>query len=194
MTKKIAATPRFTTEITETEKRRAKQVKKLFKGILRQMDKSLQTIYDLRDAVVQDRPSKDDLKNKYFGRFLRYRRVITTAFNGLLNNLKVALTALAPINDPEMVKLRGLIVAEFDELSDGVESFLALLGDPDKEGWTKSVERIVAALEKRQQSIRNSIDNQLFGHLENDILGKLKISEVSLRARMIKRTRLLRML
>lgn len=194
MTKKIAATPRFTTEITETEKRRAKQVKKLFKGILRQMDKSLQTIYDLRDAVVQDRPSKDDLKNKYFGRFLRYRRVITTAFNGLLNNLKVALTALAPINDPEMVKLRGLIVAEFDELSDGVENFLALLGDPDKEGWTKGVERIVAALEKRQQSIRNSIDNQLFGHLENDILGKLKISEVSLRARMIKRTRLLRML
>jgi len=192
MITKIAATPRFTVQITDSEKKRAVEIKKQFKEVLREMDKSLQTVYDLRDAIVQDRPSKDDLKTKYVGRMLRYRRVIVKAFDSLLNNLQTVLNNFSLIIDPEMMKLRGIIVAEFDELSDGVESLLALLGDIDREGFTKSLERLAEQLQKRQRSIRNSIDDQLFGHLENNILGKMKIS--SLQARIIKRTRLMRKL
>jgi hypothetical protein len=192
MNTKNAVTPRFTVEITEQEKNRAVEIKKQFKQILREMDKSLQIVYDLRDAIVQDRPSKEDLKSRYAGRMLRYRRVIVKAFNSLLTHLRIVLNNFSLVIDPEMLKLRGIIVAEFDELSDGIESLLALLGDVDREGFTKSLENITAQLERRQRSIKNSIDDQLFGHLENDILGKMKIS--SLKARIIKRTRLLRKL
>lgn len=187
---KNASTPRFTVDITEQEKQRAREVKKQFKDIIRELDKALRVIFDLRDAIVQDRPSKEHLKNRYSGRLLRYRRKIIFSFNNLLQNLKSVLNNFAPILDPEMVKLRGIIVAEFDELSDGVESLLVLLGDPDREGWTKSVERITGQLQRRQISIKNTVDDQLFGHIENDILGKMKISSLS--ARIIKRTRLLR--
>lgn len=194
MKPKIAATPRFTVQVSQQEKQRAEQIKKQFKEVLREMDKAVQTVYDLRDAIVQDRPSKEDLKGKYAGRLLRYKRVIIKAFNSLLEHLKVVLNNFALVIDPEMIKLRGIIVSEFDELSDGVESLLSVLGDVDREGFTKTVERIAQQIQRRQMSIRNTIDDQLFGHLENDILGKMKISSVSLNARIIKRMRLLRKL
>ena len=60
--------PMMTLVVTDQERSIAKQVKADFKIILDKLDKSVRTITDLRDAIVEERPSKDILKTKYRGR------------------------------------------------------------------------------------------------------------------------------
>jgi hypothetical protein len=182
--------PRLTMEVSERERSLAKAAKKEFKDILRDLDNALDIIYDLRDAIVQQRPSKEDLKNTYRGRLLRYRRKITEVFNKLLVRFKNAIQLLDDITDPDMANLKKIMTAEFDELSDGVENVLSLLDDADKEGFTQELERLCTQMQTRSKSINEVIDNRLFNHINNDILGKLKVSEF--KTRIIKRARLLR--
>lgn len=189
--KKIRAEegPRLTIEVSEREKSVAKAAKKEFKEILKDLNNALSIIYDLRDAIVQQRPSKEDLQNTYKGRLLRYRRKIAEAFNKLLVRFKNAVQSLNEITDPDIANLKKIMVAEFDELSDGVEGVLVLLKNAAKEGFTKELERLCTQMEQRSTSINEVIDNRLFNRIDNDILGKLKMS--SWKGRIIARTRLL---
>ena len=184
--------PQLRLEVTERERASAKAIKKNFKRILKDLDEALKIVYDLRDAIVEERPSKDDLSNVFRGRLLRYRSKIIKEFNTFLQNLKGNLESLNQLLDPEMIKLRGLLISEFDELSDGVEALMDLLRESDREGFTQGLERLCTQMQRRRKSIGDVIDSQLFNHLEHDILGRLKISHLTPRIR--KRTRLLRKL
>ena len=181
--------PRLTIEVSERERSLAKAAKKEFKEILKDLDDALKIVYDLRDAIVEQHPSKEDLQNTYRGRLLRYRRKITDVFNKLLVRLKKAVQSLNDITDPDMANLKKIMVTEFDELSDGIEGVLVLLNEPTREGFTKELERLCTQLKRRATSISEVIDNRLFNHIDSDILGKLKVSEW--RGRIIARTRLL---
>jgi len=181
--------PRLTMQVSERERSLAKTAKKEFKAILEDLDNALKVIYDLRDAIVQQRPSKEDLESQYRGRLLRYRKKITNVFNKLLMRFKNAVQSLNDITDPDMANLKKIMVSEFDELSDGVESVLKLLDEPGREGFTKELERLCTQMQRRSTSISEIIDNRLFSHIDSDILGKLKVSE--LKTRILKRTRIL---
>jgi hypothetical protein len=184
--------PEMTLVVTDTERSIAKEVKSEFKDIVNKLDKSIKSVTELRVAIVEKHPTRDQLKTKYRGRLLRYRRKIQTVFNELLLSVKHALEKLADISDPDMLRLREILVAEVGELSDGAEAILDLLKEPDKEDFTKTLEKICAQLEKRQKSIKDVIDNQLFGHINHDILGKMKISELQFKIR--RRSRILKQL
>jgi hypothetical protein len=172
------AGPRMTLMVTDNERAVAKQVKEDFRNILQKLDKSVRSITDLRDAMAEERPSKEDLKHKYRGRLLRYRRKIRNIFNEFLSNVKNSLEKLSKISDPDMVRLREIIIAEIGELSDGAEAVMDLLKETDREGFSKTIEQITAQIEKRQKSIIDVIDNQLFNHIDHDILGRMKISNL----------------
>ena len=190
--KKIhAEQSRLTMDVSDRERTIAKAAKKEFKEILKELDEALNVIYDLRDAIVKQRPNQNDLVNKYKGRLLRYKRKVVEIFNKLLIHLQSALQSLSDITDPEMAHLKKIIISEFDELSDGVEGIISLLKTPGRDGFTKNLERLSTQMQRRYISISEIIDNQLFDHLERNILGKMKISTIQLKTRIRKRTRLL---
>lgn len=184
--------PRLTLTVTDTERAVAKEVKDEFKDILKKLDKSVRSITDLKKVIVEKHPSQEDLKNKYRGRLLRYRRKIQKVFNDFLMDVQASLEKLAKISDPDMLRLREILAAEVGELSDGAEAVLDLLQDVERDGFTKTLEQICAQMEKRQKSIKDVIDNQLFGHIDQDVLGKMRISE--LRFRIMRRARVLKQL
>lgn len=193
MTQKTAATgPKMVLVISDEERAIAKELKVDFKKNIKNLDKAVKTIVDLRDAVVNQRPSKEELKDKYTGRLLRYRRKIRDVFNEFLTGVKGSLEKLSGISDPGMIKLREIIIAEIGELSDGAEAIMDILKETDRDGFTKTVEQITSQIEKRQRSIVDVIDNQLYNHIDHDILGKMKISEFQFRIR--RRARLVRQL
>ena len=167
---KTSSGPRMTLEITDAEREIAKVVKKEFKQISKELDAAVKVVLDLRDAILEQRPSKDDLKNKYRGRLIRYKKKIKDGFNHFLEHTKTTLEKAVEISDPEMVRLREILVAEIGELSDGAEALMDLLGETDRDSFTKTLEQIASQLEKRQKSIADVIDSQLFGHIEQDIL------------------------
>lgn len=177
----------MTVDVSDAEKMVAREVKRDFNRILKKLSRSIKIILDLRDAIVSQRPSKDDLKTKYKGRMLRYKRKIQTNFNSLLQDVQKSIDKVVEIIDPETIRLREIIIAEFDELSDGVEAIMDALSETERDGFTKRVERVSAQLEKRHRSIIDVIENQLYNHVEHDILGRLKISSIQIRIRRRKR-------
>jgi regulator of sigma D len=192
---KIADTgPQMVLDVTDEERSIAKEVKNDFKEILRKMDQAIIVILDLRDAVIEERPSREDLKNKYKGRLLRYRRKIKEVFNIFLIELKYGLEKLSKISDPDMIRLREILISEVDELSSGVEAIFDLLNEVDRESFTKTLEQISAQMEKRKKSITDAIDSQLFSHIDQDILGRMKISVKDMRFRIRKRARIIKQL
>ncbi|KKL07889.1 hypothetical protein LCGC14_2581500, partial [marine sediment metagenome] len=132
--------PRMTLVVTDAERAIAKQIKDDFKKILAKLDTATKVIVDLRDAIVEQRPSKEDLQNKYRGRLLRFKYKIRKVFNDFLSSVKVALEKLDKVSDPDMVKLREIIIAEIGELSDGAEALMDLLGETDRDSFTKTIE------------------------------------------------------
>ena len=175
--------PRLNLAITDAERAIAKTIKEEFKAILKKLDSALKVVVDLRDAMAEQRPSKEDLNSKYRGRLLTYRRKIKDAFNDFLTDVKSSIEKLAEVSDPEMIKLREIIIAEIGELSDGAEALMDNLAETDRDGFSKTLEQVVSQMEKRQKSIVDVIDNQLFNHIDHDILGKMKISEMRFRIR-----------
>jgi len=184
--------PKMTVEISDRELQSAKRIKKEFKAAIKELDEAVKSVFDLRDAILEQRPSKEILKLKYKGRLLRYRRKIRDVTNKFLMSVKSLLEQLKEILDPEMLSLRDVIISEVNELSDGIEALLEVLGEADREGFTDTIEKISKQLEKRQKSISEVIEDQLFGHIDHDILGRRKISELQFNIR--KRSRLLKYL
>ena len=193
MYKKIADLgPRLTVVITPEEKELAKNSKAEFKMVLKELKAAIGVILDLRDSILEQRPSKEDLSNKYRGRLLRYKRKITDSFNIFLQHLQTNLGNLAKINDPDMIRLREILVAEVSELTDGIEAILDLIHDVGKDNFTQMLEQLTAQNQKRQHSISDAVANQLFNHLDHDLLGRMRLSQ--LRFNIQKRSRLMLML
>ena len=187
---KTAESTKLTLVITDEEREIAKSVKVDFKDILKSLDKSVKSVSELKKAVIDDHPSQADLENKYRGKLIRYRRKVQETFNALLMLVQKALEKLAKISDPDMIRLREILAAEVGELSEGGEAILDILKETDREGFSQRLEQICAQLEKRQKSIKDVIENQLFGHIDKDLLGKMKLSRLHFnmkrRARIIK--------
>ena len=182
----------MTLVVTDAEKAIAKEVKVDFKEILKKLDKSVESVSDLRKAVVEQHPSQDDLAGKYRGKLLRYRRKIQAVFNEFLVSTQKALEKMVQISDPENIRLREVLSAEIGELKDGGEAVLDLLQDPEKDGFSQSLEQISAQIERRSKSIKEVITNQLYSHVDNDILGKMRVGE--LHFRIMRRARILKQL
>jgi hypothetical protein len=181
--------PRLTVRITPQEKALAKKAKAEFKASLKELKEAVGVILDLRDSIVSQHPSKEELKSKYKGRMLRYKAKIVQSFNVFLLHLQKNLELLGQISDPDMSRLREILVSEVGELSDGVEAILDLLHEAEKDDFTKNLEHIAGQLEKRKISIYDTIESQLFNHIDHDLLGRMRISE--LRVGIQKRSRLL---
>jgi hypothetical protein len=184
--------PRLTVQISPEEKQLAKNAKIEFKAVLKELKDVIGTILDLRDSINDQHPSKEDLDNKYKGRLLRYKRKIVKSFNIFLKHLQTNMGNLAKINDPDMIRLREILVAEVSELTDGVEKVLDLLDDAGKDNFTQTLQQITAQLEKRQGSINDAIGNQLFNKLDHDLLGVMRIGQLKFNIQ--KRSRLMLML
>lgn len=171
--------PRLTVKISDEEKQIAKQAKAEFKLVLKELKIAVELVTDLRDSIVDQNPSKDELNNVYRGRILRYRKKIVDKFNAFLIHLQSNISLMSNINDPDMYRLREILVAEVGELIDGTEVLLELLHDPIRNNFIQSLEQIVWQIEKRKYSIEDAIANQLFNHLDHDLLGRIRISTLS---------------
>lgn len=187
MKKKSYNGPSFVLDVSDTERQVAKELKQEFKQILKKLDVALDSVIDIKDAIVKQRPTQEELKDRYKGRLLRYRRRIRSLFNDFLQSVKLSLEKMAKISDAETIRLREIIIAEIEEMSDGVEAVLDLFDEVHKDGFTASLEGITSQMQKRQSSINDVIDDRLFNHLDHDILGRMKISQLRLRINKRKR-------
>lgn len=178
MLHKFANGPLMFVKITPEETEIAKKIKEEFKVSLDKLKDAFNILKSFKDALTDEHPSKEDLENKYKGRFLRYSRKIRQSFNDFLLPTKSILNMVDKITDPNMERIRSVVIAEISEMSEGIDMVLDLLKDPAQKDFTSTIEELFAQIEKRKVNIHEAVEHQLFGHIDQNILGKLKISSI----------------
>lgn len=190
--RKLSNETMMTVPISDAEKSIAIKVKDSFGVALNDLLTAVDIVTDLRDAVVSEQPTPDDINKKYKLLFKKYKHDIIEGFNSALIKVKSALELLSEIIDPDMMRLREIIITEVGELSDGAEKIMDTLDESEKDDFIKKIEYIATQMEKRERSVIEVIETQLFGHIDHDILGRMKISDI--RIRIMKRASAIRSL
>ena len=112
---KSADGPMMSVTITDEEKETAGRVKAEFSIVLKDIEKAIDIVADLRDALVTQTPTPDDISKLYRIKLRKYKMVILKAFNTALIRVKTTIETMSEIMDPEMIKLREIIIAEIGE-------------------------------------------------------------------------------
>ena len=158
-------------KITPEEMLIAKKSKKELKESIKELESAVKLITKFKDAIITQKPDKATLKNQYSGRLLRFKRKIFETLNIFLKHINAILILMNKITDPDMDRLKNVLLAEINELSDGTENF------------STSVEQLTAQIQKRLHSISEVVDNQIYHHIDTDILGRSRIGSVKISIR-----------
>lgn len=169
-----SAAPVYTVDISENEKSQATNTREEFQVLLDLMEEAFDHLYILDNALegMQDTTGLDQ-----FGKlFLRYKRKARRLFNLFIKQLEKALKETnKTISDTELDRIRDTIVAEVRELRDGAIELFDLLENPENKTFIQDFRSTVERLGRRSDALRQVITDQLFSHIDHDILGQIRL-------------------
>lgn len=164
----------FSLPVSEKEKELATAVRKEFEEVLKNLeefDRYIKVFFDHLDDLNDktDMAAINMLMKKY-------ERKLKVKFNDFLSKLGDSLTHYnTMLSDTEMDNLRDLII----ECAKGMRSVLVALlkifgkvRDPD---FVTEAKAIYPSMSKSIEQMRRMIKIDLFGHIDGDILGRIRI-------------------
>jgi hypothetical protein len=205
MVKKLANLPQRASEISEEEKKAAKEVLKAFKGFLHALWAARQ--HDDRLINVFEKNEETDPAALFEIRHLlrRFQKEVKDKYTKLIfmfagkkdENMELAekgiIHLLQPLEkDTKTRQIKTALQDAMQQLSEFVEEFLELFEDFNSKDQVKNIITVSKKSEKIIQSIENIIEKQMKPHFEKNILGTKKIG--SIRGRIRRRARLICML
>lgn len=167
-------------DINESEQRQAKKVRSEFKKLVANLDGVFKSLGSLNAGLIglDENPQLSD----YRYLFLKYRQRVQFLFNRFLDQFEHCLKELEKmVSDRETLKLKNSIIGEVRELRDGVLTLLELLREPGRQEFVKMYRETFLRLDQRQSSLSEIITDSLFGHIDNNILGQIKIGKSKFR-------------
>lgn len=170
------AEPIYSIEINEEERAQAGLARKHFKDMLDKMDRAFSHLEILNNALngFNDSTQFEQLRKL----FKKYKRKTQEVFNEFIEQLESALKeAYRAISDTEMNRIIDTIVAEVREIRDGVIQLLHLLDEPESPEFIATFTDTVERLMKRKESLDEVVSDQLFSHIDFDILGKIRLGK-----------------
>lgn len=172
------AAPIYSIEISDAEREQAAQTRKDFESLTEIMNEAFEHLFILSDALNGVTETSQFVSMSKL--FLRYTRKIRKLFNNFIKQLEKCLLALnKTVTDARMVKIRDTIVGEVREIRDGILEVLDILNEPDSKDFVQNFRTIVERLGQRSDSLEEVITDQLFSHLDEDILGHIRLGTVS---------------
>jgi hypothetical protein len=205
MVQKLANLPQRASEISEEEKKAAKEVLKAFKGFLHAMWAAKQ--HDDRLINVFEKNEETDTAALFEIRHLlrRFQKEVKEKYTKLIfmfagkkdENMELKekgiIHLLQPLEkDTKTRQIKSALQDAMQQLSEFVEEFLELFEDFNSKDQVKNIIGVSKKSEKIIQSIENIIEKQMKPHFEKNILGTKKVG--SIRGRIRRRARLISML
>lgn len=166
--------PVYSVNITEDEKKQAATTRDNFKHLLKFMEDAFEHLYILDNALEGIGDTKNFIS---LGKlFSQYKRKTQKLFNVFIKHLEQALIELNnTISDSEMERIRDVIVSEVREIRDGVLDLLDLLDNPEDKTFIQDFRSTVERVGRRADSLREVITDQLFSHIDHDIMGQIRL-------------------
>jgi hypothetical protein len=169
-----SAIPIYSIDISEDEKSQAANTREEFQVLLEVMDEVVDYLNILNNALegIQDTSELGQF-NKLF---LRYKRKARRLFNVFIKQLEKALKNVnKTITDTELDRIRDTIVAEVREIRDGAIELFDLLENPEEKTFVQEFRSTVERLIIRSDALKQVITDQLFSHIDHDILGQIRL-------------------
>ena len=172
--------PIFVLEISNDERKQAEKVRKEFKKLELLLGGAFDSLGRLVGAMqgLQHNERMVELKPL----FIKYKHKIQDLFNEFLDQLQSSLEDMQTmISDSETIKIRDTIVGEIREIRDGALELINLLNRPEDANFLKEFQETFVRLRAREKALREILSDQLTGHIDRDILGKIKLGKSRLR-------------
>jgi len=172
--------PVFVLDISSDERKQAEKVRGEFKKLELLLGGAFESLGRLAASMqgLQHNDRMIELKSL----FIKYKHKVQDLFNEFLDQLQVSLEQMNEmISDSSTLKIRDTIVGEVRELRDGALEVIALLNRPEDPTFLKEFQEIFVRLSAREKSLREIISDQLTGHIDRDILGKIKLGKSKVR-------------
>jgi uncharacterized phage infection (PIP) family protein YhgE len=168
------AAPIYSVEISEDEKLQAQETRNAFESLSEHLDESFDKLKIVRELLEQFKDPSHFAHMRDL--FIRYKQAVINEFNEFLDSLTNSLTKMnKTLSDSEMQNITDTIVAEADELRDGVEELAEHLDEPDSPDFLKNFKETYDRLDQRRNSLHEIITDHLFEHIDYDILGRIKL-------------------
>lgn len=161
-------------EISDEERRQAVVTRKKFELLMDALADAFEHLNSLNGALGEiENPDELAPLRKLFK---QYKRRTQKIFNELIDLLEAALIEMnKTVSDSEMERIQDMVVGEIREIRDGVERLLVLLKEPQESGFVKGFTTVMERLNARKTSLEEIISDQLFSHVDYDVLGRIRL-------------------
>lgn len=173
------ADPMFNTKVSPEEIAAAQQVRALFQDFLKaqevvrtHLDGFFEKLSETKDTSNLQRISP--VLRKYIQ---KYRDIC----NDYIATLEKAVQYTASnFRDTDMTNTRDLIVESVKDVRNLSKDLILGFGNIDGEAFVQTVNEIYEKLSSRLDQIDSTVSDELFGHIDYNILGKIRLSSVNL--------------
>lgn len=163
-----------TIEISPEEKEQATITRKKFEDMLDKMNQAFEHLGLLNGSLtgITDPKSLEPLRKL----FKQFKRKMQRMFNEFIDALELALQeSNKTVTDSEMDRIVDTVVAEVREIRDGAEKLLVYLKEPQESDFVKNFTATVERLNARRESLTEIVTDQLFVHVDEDVLNKVRL-------------------
>lgn len=169
------ADPTFSTKVSPEEKEAAKKVRSLFEDFLKTQE-ALSTHLSVFFEELAE--TKDTSNMQKISPVLRkYIQKYRDLCNEYITALEQAVQfAACNFKDTDMNNIRDLIVESVRDIRNNSKELIIAFGNIDGEQFVKTIQEIYEKIKKRLEQLEETISEELFGHIDYNILGKIRLS------------------
>jgi hypothetical protein len=172
------AVPVYSVDISEEEQKQAQKTRDQFEDLVYKLDAVFDHLEVLNSAFegVADSAQFGALVKL----FHQYRNKTQRLFNEMIQQLELALKELNnTVSDTEMAQIKDTIVGEIREIRDGGIELLDLLEHPTDKKFVQTFKSTVSRVLQRGRALEEVIEDQLFAHIDGDILGRVRLGSTT---------------
>ena len=169
----------FSMEVTEEEKKAALRVRELFSEFLGHLDdfqEFFQIFFESIDLV-------DDSKKllSILPEIKRYQIKLRELFNNLIRALGSAIHECSQnFSDTKTGSMQEIVVENMGAARADFIELMQAMDQLDSEDFLENGKELYDQINKYLEKIQETISGEWFGHIDQDILGKIKLSSPTL--------------
>jgi hypothetical protein len=174
----ICAHPAFAIPVSDEEKAAANQIRESFYRTLKTLEefhRYLKVFFDHADNL-----GENENLNAINGLIRKYTNKLKRKFNEFTFVMQHSIRLSVELGtDPKMEELRDLIIESAKNIRHLLVELLKLFGKLGDQDFLTNAKSFFPFLDKAISSLVDVIRTKLFDHIDRDIMGKIKIGNIS---------------
>ena len=169
------AEPLFNIKVSPEEKQAAREIRSLFNNFLK-TQKSLSNFLSTFFSELEKTADTSNIQ-KISPALKEYIHAYRDLCNNFIKDLETAVQYMATnFSDADMINHRDLIVESVRDIRDNSIELISTFNKIDDPNFVTNIKDIYQNIQARLDKLEVIINEELFGHIDYNILGKIRLS------------------